>query len=79
MKFFITMGGCAGFVLVLASSLHASNSPAFALRDAGIGCVAAALLFRAAHWAFFTSLQSHVRERAEAMQRSAADGTTPTP
>jgi hypothetical protein len=76
MKFFITMGGCIGFVLTLASSLHAGHAPAFALRDAGIGCLAAALLFRGAHWAFFTSLQSHVRERAAAMQQSATE-TTP--
>jgi hypothetical protein len=77
MRFFITMGGCTGFVLVLASSLHAGNLPAFALRDAGIGCLAAAFLFRGAHWAFFTSLESHLRERAAAMQQSASE-TTPS-
>lgn len=77
MKFFITMGGCTGFVLALASSLHAGNAPAFALRDAGIGCVVAALLFRGGHWAFFTSLQSHLRERAAAMAQSAGE-TTPS-
>ena len=79
MRFFITMGGCIGFALTLASSLHAGNAPAFALRDAGIGCLAAAFLFRAAHWAFFTSLQSHVRERAAAMQQAAAETAGPTP
>lgn len=75
MRFFITMGGCTGFVLVLASSLHAGNAPAFALRDAGIGCLAGAFLFRTAHWAFFSSLQSHLRERAAAMQQAANEST----
>jgi hypothetical protein len=75
MRFFITMGGCTGFVLVLASSLHAGNAPAFALRDAGIGCVVAALLFRGAHRAFFASLQSHLRERAAALQQAASEST----
>jgi hypothetical protein len=75
MKFFLTMGGCCGFVLTLGSSLHAGHAPAFALRDAGVGCLFAALLFRGAHWAFFTSLQSHVRERAAAMQETASEST----
>lgn len=78
MRFFITMGGSVGFVLALASSLHAGNAPAFALRDAGIGCVVSALIFRAAHLAFFTSLQTHVRERAAAMQQSSPEANTPT-
>ncbi len=79
MKFFITMGGCLGFVLTLASSLHAGNAPASALSDAGFGCIAAAILFRAAHSAFFSSLQSHVRERAAAMQQAAAETAGNTP
>lgn len=79
MRFFITMGGCVGFVLSLASSLHAGNDPAFALRDAGIGCVVGAFIFRAAHWAFFSSLQSHLRERAAAMQQGAAETAGNTP
>lgn len=76
MRFFITIGGCAGFALTFASSLHAGNAPAFALRDGGIGCLAGAVLLRLAHWAFFTSLHSHLRERAAAIEAAAA---APTP
>ena len=72
MRFFLTIGGCTGFAISLLSSLHAGNGPADALRDAAIGCVAGAALFRAAHWAFLTSIHSHVRERAEAMKQEAA-------
>ena len=72
MRFFITIGGCAGFALAFASSLHAGNAPAFALRDGGIGCLAGAFLLRAAHWAFFISLHGHLRERAAAMEAAAA-------
>jgi len=79
MRFFITMGGSAGFVLTLASGLHAGHVPAFALRDAGLGCVAGALLFRLAHRAFFSCLYSHLRERAAALEASAAAPETPTP
>ena len=76
MRFFITIGGCAGFALTFASSLHAGNAPAFALRDGGIGCLAGAVLLRLAHWAFFTSLHSHLRERAAALAAAATAATS---
>ena len=79
MRFFITIGGCAGFALAFASSLHAGNSPAFALRDGGIGCLVGAVLLRAAHWAYFTSLHAHVAERAAALKEAAAKPAEPTP
>lgn len=78
MRFFITMGGSIGFLLALASSLHAGNALTFALRDAGIGCVLSALLFRGAHYAFFTSLQTHVRERGAAIQAAATEAAAAT-
>jgi hypothetical protein len=77
MRFFITIGGCAGFVLAFGSSLHAGNAPAFALRDGGIGCLIGAILFRTAHWAFTASLHSHLRERAAAKEEAVA--STPEP
>lgn len=71
MRFFITIGGAIGFALALASSLHAGNAPVFALRSAAIGCIGGALLFRAAHRAFLSSLHSHLRDRAAAIQAAA--------
>lgn len=72
MKFFITIGGCAGFALAFASSLHAGNSPTHSLSVGSIGCCVGALLLRAAHWAYFTSLNSHLHERAATMEAAAA-------
>ncbi len=74
MRFFITIGGCSGFALAFVSSLHAGNAAADALRDAAIGCLVGAALFRAAHWAFLSSIHSHLRERAAAVKEE-----TPTP
>ena len=70
MRFFITIGGASGFALALASSLHAGNAPAYALRDSAIGCLFGAFLFRFAHRAFHSSLLIYLDERAEAFKRA---------
>ena len=70
MRFFITIGGASGFALALASSLHAGNAPAYALRDSAIGCLFGAFLFRFAHHAFHSSLLTHLDERAEAFKQA---------
>jgi len=60
MKFFLLIGGFLGFVLAFAASWNAENSAAQALRDASIGCLAGALLFRGLHVVFMMTLRSHV-------------------
>jgi hypothetical protein len=73
MRFFITIGGGCGFALALASSIHAGNAPTEALRAAAIGCLAGALIFRAAHRVFFKSVLTLLHERAAAVQQAAAE------
>ena len=70
MRFFITIGGATGFALALASSLHASHAPAYALRDGAVGCIVGALLFRIVHRAFLTSLLTYLDARAEALKQT---------
>lgn len=75
MKFFTLLGGFTGFSLALAAGLHAGNAPAFALRDAGIGCLVGALLLRGLHAVMMRSIRSHLAERiaaAAATRESAA-------
>ena len=70
MRFFITIGGTSGFALALASSLHAGNAPAYALRDSAVGCLFGAFLFRFAHRAFHSSLLTYLDERAQAFKQA---------
>ena len=70
MRFFITIGGASGFALALASSLHAGNAPAYALRDSAVGCLFGAFLFRFAHRAFHSSLLTYLDERAQAFKQA---------
>ena len=70
MRFFITIGGATGFALALASSLHAGNAPAYALRDGAVGCIVGAFLFRIMHRAFLTGLLTYLEARAEAIKQA---------
>ena len=62
MKFFLLIGGVSGFALTFAASLHADNAPAFALRDAAIGCLGGALIFRVLHFVVMATIRSHVAD-----------------
>ncbi len=46
MQFVFLAGGFAGFALTAATGLLAGREPDLVLRDATIGCLAGALLFR---------------------------------
>ena len=63
MKYFLLLGGFAGFALVLGASFYAGNRPALALRDAAVGCLVGAALFRVLHAAFLAGLRARVVER----------------
>ena len=75
MKFFLLIGGFLGFTTAFASSCNAGNSPADALRDASIGCMAGALLFRGLHVVFMTTLRSHVAAQIARSRAVAAAGS----
>ena len=49
-----------GFVLAFAASWNAENPPAGVLRDAAVGCLVGALLFRGLHTIFFLTVRNHV-------------------
>ena len=59
MKFFLLSGGFLGFVLSYGASWNGGNAPAAVLRDAVIGCLAGALLFRGLHLVLMMTLRSH--------------------
>lgn len=69
MKFFLLSGGFLGFVLSYSASWNAGNAPASVLRDAVIGCLAGALLFRGLHIVLMLTLRSHITAQA-ARQRA---------
>ena len=46
MKYAFLTGGCLGFTLTTVTGLLAGRMPDLVLRDAAIGCLAGALLFR---------------------------------
>ena len=60
MKFFLLIGGVSGFAITLAAGLHAGNAPAYALRDAAIGCLGGALIFHGLHFVVMTTIRSHL-------------------
>lgn len=63
MKYFLLLGGFAGFVLVFSASFYAGNRPALALRDAAVGCFVGGMLFRLLHAAFIAGVRSRILER----------------
>ncbi len=79
MKFFLLIGGLSGFVLTLVAGLHAGNPPAFALRDAAIGCFGGAAIFRGLHFVVLGTIRSHIAHLAAAgeAEREAAAKATP--
>ncbi len=79
MKFFLLIGGLSGFVFTFAGSLHAGNEPAFALRDASIGCFVGAAIFRGLHMVVMGTIRSHITDlaaKAEAEREAAATQTS---
>jgi hypothetical protein len=79
MKFFLLIGGLSGFVLTFAASLHAGNAPAFALRDAAIGCFGGAMIFRVLHFVVMATIRSHIASvaaEAEAQREAASKQTS---
>ena len=68
MKFFLLMGGFAGFAVVLIASYYAGNRPAVALRDAAIGCVVGGMLFRMLHAAYIAGIKGCITDRVRGVK-----------
>ncbi len=64
MKYFLVMGGFAGFAVVLVASLYSGNHPATAVRDASVGCLVGGGLFRMFHAAYIAGLKGCLADRA---------------
>ena len=75
MKYFLLLGGFCGFVLAFIASWHAGNAPGFALRDAAIGCLVGAFLWRGLHAVLMKSLRSHLAAQAALNEASPQVGT----
>lgn len=74
MKYFLLLGGFAGFAAVLVSSyFFAGNRPAVALRDAAIACLIGGLLFRMLHSAYIAGIKGCIADRVRG-SKAAQDG-----
>jgi hypothetical protein len=81
MKYFLLVGGFAGFAAVLVSSyFFAGNRPAVAVRDAAIACLIGGLLFRMLHSAYIAGIKGCIADRARG-NKGGQDGEDlePTP
>lgn len=66
MKFFLLLGGTAGFLLAFTSGLMAGNEISIALRDGAICCLAGALLMKGFHTIFMMCLRDLAAQQAGA-------------
>lgn len=74
MKFFLLLGGTAGFLLAFSSGLMAGNEISIALRDGAIGCLAGALLMKGFHSIFMMCLHDLAAQQARVRAAANADG-----
>jgi divalent metal cation (Fe/Co/Zn/Cd) transporter len=79
MKFVFLAGGFVGFALAASSGLSAGREAGFVLRDAAVGCLVGAMLFR---WFWSVVVKALTvtieRRRSEALAQ-AAETQTPAP
>lgn len=76
MKFFLLLGGTAGFLLAFSSGLMAGNEISIALRDGAIGCLAGALLMKGFHTIFMKCLHDLAAQQAR-VRATASAGEKP--
>jgi divalent metal cation (Fe/Co/Zn/Cd) transporter len=75
MKFVFLIGGFVGFTLAAATGVGAGRESGLVLRDAAVGCVVGALLFR---W-FWSVLVKAIAETVEHRRREARLAAEPKP
>jgi hypothetical protein len=76
MKFVFLAGGFFGFALVAATGLGAGRDASLVLRDAAIGCLVGALMFR---WFWSVVVKALVETVARRREEAIAAETKPAP
>lgn len=76
MKYFLLIGGFAGFLIGFTACLLAGNSPADAFLRGAAGCLAGALLLRLLHMILMTCLRAHI-ETLVAARRQTGEPAVP--
>ena len=79
MKYFLLLGGFAGFVLAFAASISAGNPASSALLRGGMGCLLGALLLRGLHFVFMVCVRGHIEILAAEARKENATETSDTP
>lgn len=77
MKFIFLSGGFIGFALAAVAGLGAGRDAALVLRDAAIGCLVVALLFRWFWSAVVKALSETVERRRKEAQAAEAKPAAP--
>ena len=79
MKYFLLLGGFAGFVLAFFASMSAGNPASGALLCGGMGCLFGALLLRGLHFVFMACVRGHIEIlAAEARKETPSEATDTT-
>lgn len=78
MKFVFLAGGFVGFALAGATGLFAGRDAGLVLRDAAVGCLAGALLFRW-FWSVVIKALTDTVERRREEAKAAEPKPTPAP
>lgn len=79
MKYFLLLGGFAGFVLAFSATISAGNPVTAALLRGGMGCLLGALLMRGLHFVFMVCVRGHIEILAAEAKKEEADETAETP
>ena len=79
MKYFLLLGGFAGFLLAFSASLSAGNPASGALLRGGMGCLFGALLLRGLHFVFMACVRGHIEILAADARKESEGETTDTP
>ena len=79
MKYFLLLGGFAGFVLAFAASISAGNPASGALLRGGMGCLLGALLLRGLHFVLMVCVRGHIEILAAEARKENATETSDTP
>ena len=79
MKYFLLLGGFAGFVLAFAASVCAGNPASGALLRGGLGCLFGALLLRGLHFVFMVCVRGHIEIRVAEGRKEPSGAIAETP
>ena len=72
MKYFLLLGGFAGFVIAFSANFSAGNPASSGLLRGAAGCLAGALLLRGLHFVFMVCVRGHIEIRAAEVRKETA-------